>query len=513
MLLLRGIRRRFSVNGVQALDGADFELRGGEIHALLGENGAGKSTLMHIAAGYLRADEGTITVDGAEKRFASPARALDAGIGMVRQHPRLAGAFTVWENCILGAETSGAADHSNSLLLSKRRARAEIAALNERWGFRLPLEKPASALTVSEGQKTAVLALLRRNAKYLIFDEPAAVLSPDETETLFALFKKLRDEGKGVVIISHKLNETLRLAGRLTILRHGKTAAVINAAETEEGRLSELIFGGTVPGAARNNRTGRGNTGMDASALELEELKVTVPGRPLIRGITLKLPQGRITGIAGVRDSGLETLELAVAGYLPITGKLSVNGHTLSGLCSGYGGNVRAFREAGGAYLGAREKSAAALPLRDILVIHAHRRFQKHGILNVRALAAWSRRILLDAGLPAGDGVFPTAFSGGQFQRILLLRELEEKTPLLVLSDPFRGLDGKNREEIAAMLRERANEGSGILIFSSDSEELVSLCDMVMTLRNGALSGAVDLSGLNAAAALSRVRKAMIGGR
>ncbi|MDR2048749.1 MAG: ATP-binding cassette domain-containing protein [Treponema sp.] len=486
MILLHRIHKRFTPNGVKALDGADFELREGEIHALVGENGAGKSTLMHIMAGFLKASEGVIIADGQEARFSSPAKALAAGIGMVRQHPRLVQEFSVWENCALGSE--------NSFLFSKRRAK-EVAALNERWNFGLPLEKPASELTVSQGQKAAILALLRRDVRYLIFDEPTAVLSPPETESLFELFRKLREEGKGIALISHKLNETLSLADRITVLRRGKTVGVLNAGEAEETRISALIFGRPAARPGCPAEPSGGEFANSPPALELKNAAVQVPGRPLIRGINLRVPPGGIVGIGGVRDSGLETLEMAVTGYLPLSGTITVNGKELNGRFRGFGKNVRAFRDAGGSYLGTRAegREETGLSIRDILVIHAHRRFQKYGFLQTRRLAAWSKRVIKGAGVTGPDTVLASAFSGGQLQRILFMRELAEKKPLLVLAEPGRGLDQKSKNKLAVILRERAAAGAGILLFSTDSEELLSVCDTVMVLRNGVFSDTVAI--------------------
>jgi simple sugar transport system ATP-binding protein len=529
MVLLHRIHKRFSPNGVKALDGADFDLKEGEIHALVGENGAGKSTLMHIMAGFFKATEGVIIADGQEARFSSPAQALAAGIGMVRQHPRLVPEFSVWENCALGSE--------KSLWFSKRRAN-EIAALNERWNFGLPLEKPASELTVSQGQKAAILGLLRRDVKYLIFDEPTAVLSPRETETLFELFRRLRDEGKGIVLISHKLNETLNLADRVTVLRRGKTAGVLNAGEAEEARLSTLIFGTADvlgragepgvsgrPGASTGPEHVTAGSGSGEKkippALELKNVTVNVPGRPLIRGINLSVPRGGIAGIGGVRDSGLETLEMAVTGYLPLSGTILVNGTELNGRFRGLGKNIRPFRNAGGSYLGTRAegREETGLSIRDILVVHAHRRFQQYGFLKSRRLAAWSKRIIKGAGVAGPDTVLASAFSGGQLQRILFMRELAEKSPLLVLAEPGRGLDQKSKNKLALILRERAAAGIGILIFSTDSEELLSVCDTVMVLRNGLFSDVIAVRQAESGEAdpaefrtlLGRIQKAMVG--
>jgi simple sugar transport system ATP-binding protein len=485
MVLLHHIKKRFAANGVQALDGAEFELRDGEIHALAGENGAGKSTLMQILAGFFKADEGIILLDGQERKFSSPAKALAAGIGMVRQHPRLVPEFSVWENCILGSE--------GGFRIAGRRHLKEVAALDEKWRFNLPLEKTAAELTVSEGQKAAILALLRRNVRYFIFDEPTAVLSPAEAENLFALFQALRDDGKGVILITHKLGEIATYADRVTVLRGGKTAAVLDEDEIDETKLSELIFGTREKFPTKNTNETKLTKKFTENelVLELKNFSVNVAGRPLIRGVDLAVRRGEIVGIAGVRDSGLETLELAAAGFLPSSGTLAVNGSALADRLRGEAGCIAAFRAAGGAYLGTADETIAPLSVRDILIIHAHRRFQKWGILDSKKLAAWSKRLIKGAGIEersAADGsdlVPASSFSGGQLQKILFIRELAEKTPLLILAEPGRGLDRKSRGKLARLLRGRADEGAGILLFSTDNDELLAVCDEVHILRNG----------------------------
>jgi simple sugar transport system ATP-binding protein len=416
---------------------------------------------------------------------------------MVRQHPNLAPDFSVWENCILGAESK------NFIWMNSPACRKRTAALNEQWGFYLPLDKNAGELTVSEVQKAAILALLLRDVRFLIFDEPTAVLNPAETEKLFELFKKLKSEGKGIVLISHKLDETLPLADRLTVLRHGKTAAVLEAPQQSE-YLAGLIFG-PVNTAAVSNTAPVITEGDLGAVLSLKNFTVNAVGRPLIRGISLCLERGKILGIAGVRDSGLETLELAVAGFLPSSGSITINGNALVKR------SARSFRNAGGAYLGTRTEGMN-LTLRDILIIHAHRHFQKCGFLAVKQLEAWSRLLIKRAKISMQGSVSAaapaTALSGGQLQRLVLTRELAEESPLLVLSEPGRGLDLRYRKILAVRLREYAAKGKGILLFSSDSEELLALCDTVMVLRDGVFSSSIESCDTDAG---KKIREAMVG--
>ena len=489
MVELKNIQKYFSANNVTALSGADFNLREGEIHALLGENGAGKSTLMHIMAGFIKPGvegfnrkAGSILINGKEQYFASPLHALAAGIGMVRQHPRQIPGFLVWENCIVGYTK-----HS-SLWLNRRSCRKKVSALNDSLGFELPLDIPAERLSVSQGQKAAILGLLLRNTKYLIFDEPAAVLSPDETEKLFTIFSALRREGKGIVLISHKLEEAKKIADRITILREGKTK--ISGASTiiSDEKLSSLIFGEPVNSDRPKAVLVTEFPPSSAPVLSMVNFSVNVPGCPLIRGINLHMERGIIMGIAGMRDSGLETMELALTGFLPFSGTVQLNGVSLNGKEQNTAKRVKEFRVAGGAYLGTKNEGLM-LSIEDLLLIHAHRRFNKRGILDKKQIKHWVLSIMDAAKIPHRVNVNGSTFSGGQLQRLLLTREMGEHGSLLVLSEPGHGLDRLYRKRLAALLSEKAKQQTAILIFSADMEELLELCDCITVLRDGVISG------------------------
>jgi simple sugar transport system ATP-binding protein len=534
MVALRGIGKYFAAHGINALDKADFDLLPGEIHALLGENGAGKSTLMHIMAGYLQPGTGRILVNRRERRFNAPAEALAAGIGMVRQHPRLVPGFTVWEDCVLGAEPRTAG------ILNRKAARTLIRTLSERWGFALPLELPTERLTVSQRQKSAVLSLLLRNAEYLIFDEPTAVLTPYETEGLFSLLRRLREEGKGIVLISHKLEETLSLADRVTILRKGKTVAVRAAASLEADSAGALMFGMEENAGAGLREEPAGSAGRDSrgkpavsagarfpkkpaeaagqtSLLSVRGLCISVPGRPLIRDLDLELGEGEILGIAGVRDSGLETLELALTGFLrPARGTITLRDREIAG--QGPGG----FRAAGGAYLSAETAAAARLSIRDSIIIHAHRRARrglpgKAGIMDRRFLDFWTAGVMNRAQISLSPRARGDSFSGGMLQRIALARELAENAALLVLAEPGRGLDRNYRRKLTEELRFYVRTGRGALVFSTDVDELLSMAGTVLVLRNGGFSSRVSLKVPGNSPELlgelrERIGRAMVGG-
>jgi simple sugar transport system ATP-binding protein len=510
-----------------ALDNAGFDLRDGEIHALLGENGAGKSTLMHILAGYLKPGAGQILIDGKERHFNAPADALAAGIGMVRQHPRMTPGFTVWEDCILGAEP-----HRMGLV-NRRKAREMLRGLSERWGFDLPLEKTVDALTISQRQKAAVLALLFRGeatgaAEHrigrFIFDEVTAALSPQETGGLFRLFGRLKAEGKSIVIISHKLEETAGIADRVSILRRGRTVATADASSLDAATIGALMFGAdrkedTNSSAAPPKAVEKPASPRAAAGLLVEGLALEAPGRPFIRSVAIDLPPGKIVGIAGVRDSGLETLELGITGFLtPAAGRIVLGGRDIGGK------GPRAFRDAGGAYISADKTGTALAPdlrLQDNISIHLHRRSRRGfwgalGIMDRRFIKGEIQTIMAAAGVAGNPRGLADSLSGGMQQRIILAREFAEDAAILVLAEPGLGLDRSSRERLNAQLRMQAAQGKGALLFSTDLDELLALSDEILALRNGELSDRIVLNPHNNAAEIrglkERIGKAMIGG-
>jgi simple sugar transport system ATP-binding protein len=514
----------FSSNGITALDHAGFDLRPGEIHALLGENGAGKSTLMHIMAGYLKPGAGRITLDQRELRFAAPADALAAGIGMVRQHPRLTPGFTVWEDCVLGTEPR------SGLFINRKKARDLTAVLSARWGFNLPPDRLTDTLTVSQRQKAAILAMLLRDVKYLVFDEPASVLTPHETAGLFKLLRLLKAEGKGIVLISHKLEETLDLAGRVTVLRKGRTIASGPAPSFTGDELRSLMFGGTSavqvtagpaaqirPGQAESaqadpERPDRDFPGESPALLSVTDLSVEVPGQPLIRGVNLVLAGGTILGIAGVRDSGLETLELTLTGFLrPAGGRILLKRRDITGR------GPRTFRGCGGAYLNAGGAMAPGLSLGDNIILHAHRRSLRGaggrlGIMDRSFLNSWTARVMGQARVPVLPKARGDSFSGGMLQRAALARELAENAALLVLAEPGRGLDRQSRDRLTEELRAAARKGRGVLIFSTDVDELLSAADEILVLRNGFFADHIRIAESPDAGRLKeRIGRAMVG--
>jgi len=513
MVELRGISKFFPSNGVTALENANLTLCPGEIHALLGENGSGKSTLMHILSGFFPASSGKIFVDRKERSFSSTANALALGIGMVRQHPGFVKGFKVWEDCILGAEKSGlsAGGAFRSVFFDPALSRKRVMELLERWSFDLPLDGQAESLTVSQRLKTAVLSLLLRNVNWFIFDEPTAVLAAEETKTFYGLLKRLRSEGKGIILITHKLEEALEASDRITIMRQGVTGESRNTGELSLEMLKNLVSGAAkqnnIPKDPLQGRKGAGeykNTDADVAdverpVLEIKNLKIMAPGHPYIRDLSFKLMPGAILGITGVRDSGLETLEMAITGLLDVThnnsykweGTITLNGVDITGK------GVRSFRGAGGAYLGADRLGGSVAPdlsLSESLIIHAFNRLRRGIFLSASAVKSFCNKVMIRAGIERSVSDRAYSFSGGMIQRILLAREFAEEPSLLVLAEAGSSLDEANLAKLGGELREFAGRGSSVLLFSADMDELHMMADEILLLRDGTLtvSGYVD---------------------
>ncbi|MFA6507378.1 MAG: ATP-binding cassette domain-containing protein [Treponemataceae bacterium] len=473
---LRGIRKYFPENGVEALSEISFDLHPGEIHALVGENGAGKSTLMHILSGLIEPSAGTISVDGVERRFDSPAAALRAGIGLVRQHPQTVPGFALWEDCVLGSEPTRLG------IIKRSAAREAVRDLSCRWGFDLDPDARTESLAVSQKQKAAVLSLLMRDAKYLLLDEPTAVLAPLETERLFDLLLNLKAAGHGIVLISHKLPETLRVADRVTVLRKGRLVGTRDAAELDADELRSMMFG---PAENKKEEPPITMNEEGETALSIRGLTTRLSGRPLLRGIDLDLRRGRILGVAGVRESGLETLEFATAGLIRAeSGSIELLGKRIEGR------GAKAFREAGGVYVPADRMGIALAPrlsINDNLSVHPLSR--AHGFLSPAEL--WTRsRAVMEAARVAGDPKqTASSFSGGTLQRLILARELAENPDFILFSEPGWGLDAASRMELDRRIKRLARAGKAILLMSTDLDELISLSDSIVTLRDGLVSG------------------------
>jgi simple sugar transport system ATP-binding protein len=526
LLQLQNIHKTFPSNGARALEGADFELRRGEIHAIFGENGAGKSTLMQILAGFEQADSGKIMIDGKIRGFLSPADALSRGISMVRQRPALCPTIPVWEACILGAEAR------RGPFFNRAASRDTVSRLSLEWGFALPVEAPTESLDAAGRQKAAVLAALLRKSRLIIFDEATAILNQAESESFFALFGRLAASGITVVIISHKLDETLAMAERATVLRKGRTAAVLERDEFSAEKIIPLMFGGEYEAAVPRAIPAKPAAGGDAASsrqlphpllrplLRAENLSVERAGYPVVRSVNIELHGGTVYGLAGVRESGTETLMLTLAGFLrPSAGRVMIGEADIGN------GHLR-FRGNGGCYLGMDGGHFIAawdkeLSIRDNLAIHAHRRFPhpRHplaglGFLDGRRLRGWTRSVMREADIAGPSGAKAGTLSGGMLQRLLVARELSENASVIVMSEPGWGLDSRRRRMLFSLLRNAADAGKAVLLFLSGLDELLEVSDEILVMCRGGIALTLNrdaLAGGDISSIIKRINAAMSG--
>jgi general nucleoside transport system ATP-binding protein len=466
----RGIVKRFGA--VVANDVAAFDLRAGEVLALLGENGAGKSTLAKILYGYYTADAGEIFVGGRKATIASPRDARALGIGMVFQDFTLIPALSVFENVAL---FQGALP----VVVPRRDILARLRRLAAR--FRLDVDPfvPVARLAVGERQKVEILKQLLAGARVLILDEPTKVLAPQESEGLFRTIAELRREGFGVVLITHKLREVLACADRIAVMRQGRIAAIVPRQEADEAKLLALMFGGApAPAATPAARPFRG-----ACALELAA--VSVPG---LHNVSLKVHGGEIVGIAGVSGNGQRELGDLVLGLVrPVSGRKRLWGEDAGPW------SIADIRDIGVASIPDDPLALACVPgmsVRENLALGTGARYHAGLDLDWRALDGDMQSAYARLGFPrpAPDQRAGT-LSGGNLQRLVLARELAHGPKLIVALYPTRGLDARSTLAVRALLREACDAGAGVLLMSEDLDELFELSDRVLVLYRGTIAG------------------------
>jgi simple sugar transport system ATP-binding protein len=447
---------------------------------------------MHILAGFCQADSGEIIVDGKERRFPSPAEALSLGISMVVQYPEFCPRLRVWEACVLGAEAR------RGPFLRKSASLDAVSRLSREWGFDLSVDAPVETLDAAGRQKAAVLAALLRKTRVVIFDEPTAVLNHIESKRFFTLLERLAAVKIASVIVSHKINEAFTVANRATVLRDGVTEGVFERGEFDADRIISLMFGGENRDLCLDRESHRESRAEAASsarqpeiALKVENLSVRgEAGRPDVRSVSMELKGGAVYGLAGVRESGVETLLLALAGFLPLAGGC----FTIAGSPASQNSPLF-FREKGGVYLGMDGAIPAfdrRLSIEDNVLIHAHRRFERphvmFGPLDGGHMREWMLSLLRRAGIEKSPSAKFGVLSGGMRQRLLAARELSENPLLIVMSEPGRGLDTGRRGALFRLLRDEADAGKTALLFLSDQNDLLEVSDEIFVMAGGGIS-------------------------
>jgi general nucleoside transport system ATP-binding protein len=481
---LRGITKRFP--GVVANDAVDFEAAEGEVHALLGENGAGKSTLSNILTGLYRPDEGEILLRGAPVSFHSPRDALDAGICMVHQHFRLVPPFTVAENVILG-------DHrgeGKKLMVHPGRIERRVAELGERYRIAVDPRARVWQLSLGEQQRVEILKALYREARILILDEPTAVLTPQEADSLFETLRVMADEGRTIVFISHKLHEVKAVSDRVTVLRGGKTVDTVETKDATQRSLAALMVGREVALAERVEHAGE----IGGPVLEVRELWAAGDrGGDALRGVSLTVRGGEIVAIAGVAGNGQRELAETVTGMRSAArGEVIVDGKRLRA------GDARTAIRAGVAHVPEDRLTTGVAPSLSIaanVVLKSYRgsSVTRGPLLRLRAIRDHAAALIKRYDVRGGGPELPARrLSGGNLQKVVLAREFHGSPRVLVVASPTRGLDVAAIETVHRYLREAAADGVGVLLISEDLDEIRALADRIFVIYEGALVGELD---------------------
>ncbi len=480
VVTMRGIIKRFP--GVIANNQVDFDLRKGEVHALLGENGAGKSTLMNVLAGLYKADAGTIRVNGNLVNFGSPREAIEAGIGMVHQHFMLVPSQSVTENILLGLD-----EPRFRMQLSKYNQ--IIDGIAEKYGLHVDPSAKIWQLSVGEQQRVEILKMLYRGADVLIMDEPTAVLAPSEIEELFNTLRSMTDEGKSIVFISHKLHEVMDISNRVTVLQKGKvTSSGLNTSEVSRADLARLMVGREVVFQVEKKAVQIGDVVLSVEGLKADNDK----GLSALNGINLNVHQGEIVGLAGVAGNGQNELAETLVGLRKATmGQIIVNHKNVTnkpvklGIRHGIS-LIPADRTLVG--------TAPNLSVTDNMIMKNYDQspIGTGGILHMLAAEIYTSDLkeAYDIMVPSID-TSVRLLSGGNLQKVILAREISSEPSLMIAVQPTRGLDVGAIEGVQKLLLAQRENGAAILLISEELEELLSLCDRIYVIYEGEIMGEV----------------------
>jgi len=479
-LRLRGITKRFG--DLVANDSIDLDITPGEIHCLLGENGAGKTTLMNVLYGLLQPDEGTISINGVQHVHANPKEAIAAGIGMVHQHFMLVEVFTVAENLILGREDGKAG------LLNMGEARRTVRGLSERYRLDVDPDAVIEELPVGIQQRVEILKALANDAEYLIFDEPTAVLTPQETDQLITVMRSLRDEGKAIVFITHKLREVRAIADKITVIRHGKVVGTARPTDSESD-LAELMVGRAVRLVVDKKQA----LPSAEPRLILDGISVASPNGTLaVQDLHLEVAGGEIVCIAGVQGNGQTELAEALLGVTPVLkGSMRLDGKPITGLTPGE------TIDAGLGFVPEDRKQDGCVGTFTVAENLILNHFDKPPY--ARGIALDLAKIRQNADHRVAEFDIRTrsiestvaSLSGGNQQKVVLARELSRPLALLVACQPTRGLDVGAIEFVHKRLIDERDHGTAVVIVSTELDEVVALADRIAVMYRGRIVGIV----------------------
>ena len=467
--------------GIIANDDITLQLRRGEIHALLGENGAGKSTLMSVLFGLYQPEAGVIKKNGQEVKIHDPNDATALGIGMVHQHFKLIDVFTVLDNIILGAETTKLG------FLQKKEARKKVEALSEKYGLKVDLDARVEDITVGMQQRVEILKMLYRDNEILIFDEPTAVLTPQEIDELMDIMREFAKEGKSILFISHKLNEIMAVSDRVTVLRKGKYIGTVDTKDTDKQALSNMMVGRPVQLEVVKDPAKPGDV-----VLQVEDL--TVPShlhkRNAVNHVSFEARAGEILCIAGIDGNGQSELIYGLTGLEKAShGKVTLCGKDIShASIRRRGENMSHIPED-------RHKHGLVLDftLEQNLVLQKYRepRFQHNGFIDRGAVRQYAQQLIEQYDVRSGQGPVTIARGGNQ-QKAIIAREVDRDLPLIVAVQPTRGLDVGAIEYIHSQLVAERDKGKAVLLVSLELDEVMSLSDRILVMYEGEIVGELD---------------------
>lgn len=473
--------------GIKANDSVTLQIRKGEIHALLGENGAGKSTLMSVLFGLYQPDGGCIKVRGKEVKINNPLDANALGIGMVHQHFKLVHNFTVLQNIVLGKEDT----HGGFLEMKK--ARKKVMELSEKYHLSVDPDAKIQDITVGMQQRVEILKMLYRDNDILIFDEPTAVLTPQEIDELMSIMKELVSEGKSIIFITHKLNEIKAVADRCSVLRRGRYIGTVDVASTDKEALSEMMVGHKVQLTVEKKEATPGDVVLDVKNLVVKDKKQG-HSKDVIKNVSIQVRKGEIVCIAGIDGNGQTELVEAVTGMIKADeGMITLNGKDVTKE------SIRYRNTHGMSHIPEdRHKHGLVLDysLEDNLVLQDYfePRFQNHGFIKHAEVEKYAKDLIEEYDIRSGQGVdtITRSMSGGNQQKAIIARELTKKHDLLVAVQPTRGLDVGAIEFIHKQIVKERDEGAAVLLVSLELEEVMNLSDRILVIYEGEIVGELN---------------------
>ncbi len=471
--------------GIVANDDISIGLRKGEIHALLGENGAGKSTLMSVLFGLYKPEQGRILKDGVEVKINNPNDATNLGIGMVHQHFKLVECFSVIDNIILGMEPTQLG------FITKKQARQKVMDLSEKYHLSVNPDAKIEDITVGMQQRVEILKMLYRDNDILIFDEPTAVLTPQEIDELISIMRQFAREGKAILFITHKLHEIMAVADRCTVLRKGKCIGTVNVSDTSVEALSEMMVGRKVQLQVDKQKANVGDV-----VLSVKDMVVASKQHKnnAVKGVTFDVHRGEILCIAGIDGNGQTELVYGLTGLDPlVSGSITLNGVELSKM------PIRNRNLAGLSHIPEdRHKHGLVLDysLEQNLVLQRYFEpaFQKNGFVRFDAVRQYSEKLIEEYDIRSGQGAITTArsMSGGNQQKAIIAREIDRNTDLLIAVQPTRGLDVGAIEQVHSQLVAQRDAGKAVLLVSLELDEVMSVADRILVMFEGQIVGELD---------------------